>query len=55
VTQINPRGYPVRTDMSETKPCDGHFPGWRCTRNANHPGPCALKARWWNIRGWMRV
>lgn len=36
------------------KPCDGAFPGWRCTRRFPHSGPCALKARWWNVWGWFR-
>lgn len=25
--------------------------GWYCKRNA-HNGPCALVARWWNLKGW---
>lgn len=24
-------------------------PGWRCSREFRHLGPCKLKPKWWNV------
>lgn len=28
--------------------------GWFCIRFGGHPGPCAMRPKWWNLRGqWL--
>lgn len=43
--------------MEERYCQDYLFPGWKCKigNREEHKGlPCALKPRWWNIRGVIR-
>lgn len=40
--------------MSDRKPCDGAFLGWRCKLPAHTEGPCALLPQWWNIKGLLQ-
>ena len=34
-----------------TMACNYPPPGWRCTFNRGHRGPCRPFPKWWNLRG----
>lgn len=34
---------------------DHEWAGWWCSRDRGHPGPCALRPRWWNVPVRIRI
>lgn len=35
------------------KRCHYAAPGWWCSREPSHSGPCAARPKWYNIKGWI--